>query len=357
MGMRAPSPDEVAAQQAIEAAAAQEGAQSTPPPTSPVMTPAPQPSPLVQAAANLTQPSGTGATGSWTEPGTTTESKPAMVPPPGWQPGQVPDRGAPAPQVGSVEQQDPVLANALGLGGGIAGGTGTDVTMTVKQGTPLPEGVLEESRQASADYKRRIDQSAKEIDEISKSLDESTVFGQKMRKKWEPLLAKVFQDDENFDETLGRINKAQKRYNDLIQKSSGRVDSNRFWNDRTTGDRIMAGVGIFLGGLGAGSSGQNTALKIIDNAIARDISAQEYNLEQARKEAAAAGIALENEMQIDNWKTQKKLETLTMYDTWLEARAKELETRTMPLTAKNNLAKFVEVQRKFTHTTMIILNL
>ena len=55
------------------------------------------------------------------------------------------------------------------------------------------------------------------------------------------------------------------------------VDPKRFWNNLDTGNKIMAGVSIFLGGL---KGGENNALKIIDRAIDADIAAQKSNIEK-----------------------------------------------------------------------------
>ena len=54
-------------------------------------------------------------------------------------------------------------------------------------------------------------------------------------------------------------------------KKASVIDPNKFWANKTTGDKVMASIAIFLGGLG---SGQNQALSVIDNAITRDIEAQ-----------------------------------------------------------------------------------
>lgn len=54
-------------------------------------------------------------------------------------------------------------------------------------------------------------------------------------------------------------------------KKASVLDPNKFWANKTTGDKIMASVAVFLGGLGGGP---NQALEIINNAVTRDIEAQ-----------------------------------------------------------------------------------
>jgi hypothetical protein len=57
------------------------------------------------------------------------------------------------------------------------------------------------------------------------------------------------------------------------------VDPNRFLNNQTTGQRIMTGIGLILGGIGGGLTHQeNPALKMLNAQIDRDIKAQEAEL-------------------------------------------------------------------------------
>jgi len=56
------------------------------------------------------------------------------------------------------------------------------------------------------------------------------------------------------------------------------IDSNHYMNSLSTGQRIQAAIGIFLGGI---AGGENQALKIIHNQIENDIAAQKANLDKA----------------------------------------------------------------------------
>ena len=66
--------------------------------------------------------------------------------------------------------------------------------------------------------------------------------------------------------------------------SEGKIDPNNFWNSKSTGDKVMAGIAIALGSLGqghlaqAGIKSDNAAMTIINNAIENDIKAQKENL-------------------------------------------------------------------------------
>lgn len=68
-----------------------------------------------------------------------------------------------------------------------------------------------------------------------------------------------------------------------------------FWDDKSVGDRILASISLFLGGLGAGLTGTpNFALQIIESEIARDVERQkeEFNRLESRQQALRSGYAL-----------------------------------------------------------------
>ncbi len=60
-----------------------------------------------------------------------------------------------------------------------------------------------------------------------------------------------------------------------------------FWENKTTGDRALAAISLFLGGLGAGLTGTpNFALQIIENEIARDVERQKETYDRLRERRA-----------------------------------------------------------------------
>jgi len=63
--------------------------------------------------------------------------------------------------------------------------------------------------------------------------------------------------------------------------SSTKIEPGRLWANASTGDKIVAGIGLFLGAFG---SGGNKAVEVIDRAIQTDIDAQKANL-QAKGES------------------------------------------------------------------------
>lgn len=59
-----------------------------------------------------------------------------------------------------------------------------------------------------------------------------------------------------------------------------KVDPNRVWNNMSTGNKVLATIGIILGGAGGGASGRNMALDVLNNTIDRDIKAQQANIDK-----------------------------------------------------------------------------
>lgn len=74
----------------------------------------------------------------------------------------------------------------------------------------------------------------------------------------------------------------------IAAKEGMKLDSNRFWNNMDTGNRILAAVSLAMGALGqALTQGKsNMALDVINQAIDRDIHEQEKNLDNADKNIA-----------------------------------------------------------------------
>jgi hypothetical protein len=58
------------------------------------------------------------------------------------------------------------------------------------------------------------------------------------------------------------------------------VDSGRLWNNKSTGDKIMTGFAVILGGLGGtlARDGTNVGLDLVEKAIDRDIDEQKANI-------------------------------------------------------------------------------
>jgi hypothetical protein len=77
-----------------------------------------------------------------------------------------------------------------------------------------------------------------------------------------------------------------------------------FWENKSTGQKVLAGIAIALGGIGAayqGPGAKNGALEIINQAIDRDLNQQKLNLDKLGKEAEGTkGILAAMNQQFDN---------------------------------------------------------
>lgn len=72
-------------------------------------------------------------------------------------------------------------------------------------------------------------------------------------------------------------NQASQKMIDDIQNE--KIDPNHFWADKSGFDKVRMGIGLILGGIGSGLTGQpNVAAQFIQQAIARDMEAQKANL-------------------------------------------------------------------------------
>ena len=70
--------------------------------------------------------------------------------------------------------------------------------------------------------------------------------------------------------------RTEKAYQDVL---NSKVDPNHYWNSMDTGNKVLAGIAMLLSGMGQGLiGGENTALKVIDKAIDRDIEGQKMDL-------------------------------------------------------------------------------
>ncbi len=75
-------------------------------------------------------------------------------------------------------------------------------------------------------------------------------------------------------------------YKDTEAFGKSKIDPNRWWNNKSNGEKFIASLGIVLGGLGAGlgsgrgdrGTGPNLALATMNQMIDRDISAQEQDM-------------------------------------------------------------------------------
>lgn len=65
-------------------------------------------------------------------------------------------------------------------------------------------------------------------------------------------------------------------FNDI---ANSKIDPNHFWQEKSTGSKLLAGIGMIFSGMGSGlAGGPNLAHQVIQRAIDRDIDAQKANI-------------------------------------------------------------------------------
>jgi hypothetical protein len=95
-----------------------------------------------------------------------------------------------------------------------------------------------------------------------------------------------------MDESMKDLQLEQLRYDTKVRAldqkkealvkdiQTGKIDPTRAYSNMSTGNRVMAGISILLGGLSQGLTGakSNPAMDVINNAVDRDIDAQKAEL-------------------------------------------------------------------------------
>lgn len=82
---------------------------------------------------------------------------------------------------------------------------------------------------------------------------------------------------KQYQQNIIDANKAIDDY--AAQYKNQKIDPNRVFANASTGDKIIGAIGLLMSGIGSGLTGQpNLALKVIDDAINRDIDAQKNDL-------------------------------------------------------------------------------
>lgn len=105
---------------------------------------------------------------------------------------------------------------------------------------------------------------------------EAQATAQREAKFLEEEAARQQREQDATNERQAKLDAISAEYNDMT------LDSNRLWNNKSTGDKILAAIAIGLGAMGqAQSGGENHALNLIQGTIDRDIEEQKHNIAKA----------------------------------------------------------------------------
>lgn len=102
------------------------------------------------------------------------------------------------------------------------------------------------------------------------AIEQAKLFD-KQKAELEALEANRIENNAKLDNEIAGLR------NDIL---SNKIDPNRVWSNMSTGNRVLAGISVLLGGLSSGLAGRpgNPAMDVINNAIDRDIDAQKADL-------------------------------------------------------------------------------
>jgi len=170
-------------------------------------------------------------------------------------------------------------------------------------------------------------------------------------------------NQRGIDENNRRLQEQEARWNQVrsdvdtrdeairkrIQETSAmQIDPDRLWNSRSTAQKILAGVGMFLGALGGGigKTGVNPAMEVINNAISHDIDAQKSHIDNSWKGISAThqldNDAFNREMHNQVWRNTFRTAALEQVKKDVEQRgalSKSIEVQNNAVAAVKNINK------------------
>lgn len=188
-------------------------------------------------------------------------------------------------------------------------------------------------------------------------LEKQAEAEQEVAKQTIPILEQKAQQTQNvldmFNAHKNQI--MQERQNIINDMQQNHINPNQFWEDRSTVGKIGSILGLVMGGIGSGLTGQeNPALKLINAQIDRNIEAQKINMQNKSSvlnhyrdmlgdEAAAANMArLVMTDQVDN---QIKMLAAKTADPQIKARllqlSGDLQVQAAPIMGQMALRKTV----------------
>jgi len=158
---------------------------------------------------------------------------------------------------------------------------------------------LEKDQQQSAAADEALQQQQQEAEkqqalEQAQIQQQAQIEKQAMHKEQAVAIAQEEMHKQKIQNTAQKLqsihDKIEKEDTELRQ-----IDPERFWNNASTGRKVMAGIGMLLSGIGSGLTGQkNMAMETINRLIDNDIKAQQLNAEQglAKKKMSLEQIKL-----------------------------------------------------------------
>jgi len=166
-----------------------------------------------------------------------------------------------------------------------------------------------------------------------------------------PLLVKAMVDAENRDKALmAKINAA----------AAQQIDPDRWWNNKSTGGKILAGIGMVLGGMGGGlqGTGRNPAMEVMNKAIDDDMNAQRHHIDNSWKAIATEhGLnqdAFNRELHRQTWESDFRKSAYENIKLQLGQAAATTQSETVKNNAMNMIQTLSDEQAKIRNQQWVL---
>lgn len=170
-------------------------------------------------------------------------------------------------------------------------------------------------------------------DQIASGINDARKIGMEKAAAESAYLEQAQKEDQ------ARVIKAQQDFEKEQQFVTGKIDElskmkvdpDRYWANKSTGQKVAAGIGMFLGAFGGGN--ENQAVAVVQNAIKQDIDAQRadidnqtnvYNKMYAQLKDKHAASAATNAMLLNNAQIGLKAMAAKFQGPELAARYKQM---------------------------------
>lgn len=141
-------------------------------------------------------------------------------------------------------------------------------------------------------------------------------------------------DALDADRLKKEVDAKNKEFNDA------KIDPERLWGDKGTGNRLLAAIGIALGAVGQGLTGkENGAIGIVNAAIQRDIDVQKAMIEKMGKGAEMARGGLNDFYKILGDKRAGDAAEWTRQLEWYKSRLETIKSSNASTEAKARVEK------------------
>lgn len=163
------------------------------------------------------------------------------------------------------------------------------------------------------------------------------------------VIQKGVDDSEEMQAANQRANQAaQARFTQSQKEIQARLDSvkdvdpNHFWNEKSTGEKILGvlamGVGAYGAGRAPGGNGQNYAQQILGKAVENDIDAQKANREKEFKKISTMGDMAKDSFSKDQWMAEQRQKDMILGYKKVESQISSIEASSQSTQVQANAA-------------------